>query len=221
MTFSLLVRDPETGALAGAAATGSLCVGGWVLRGDLRAGMSASQGASPSSFWGENVLRGMAGGLSAQRAVEEVVAPDRNREDRQLSALDASGQGAAFTGENNGDAKGSLVFPNGIVAGNLLTDVGVLAAIRDGFFAADGPLGGRLIAALEAGRAAGGDSRGLLSSALLVLREDAAPLTLRVDFHETDPLGALADLHRRATSGDYAFWARQVPSFDDPERGLD
>ena len=48
MTFSILARDPTTGAIGGAAATGSLCVGGWVLRGDLAAGMSASQGAAPS-----------------------------------------------------------------------------------------------------------------------------------------------------------------------------
>ncbi|WP_417275244.1 DUF1028 domain-containing protein [Celeribacter halophilus] len=72
-----------------------------------------------------------------------------------------------------------------------------------------------------AGRAAGGDSRGLMSAALLELRRDTAPLTLRVDFHESDPLGALVDLYARATSGEYANWARQVPSLDDPERGLD
>lgn len=221
MTFSLLIRDPETGALAGAAATGSLCVGGWVLRGDLRAGMSASQGASPSSFWGEDVLRCMAEGLPARRAVAEVVERDRNREDRQLSALDVGGQGAAFTGANNGDEKGALIFPNGIVAGNILADAKVLVAIRDGYLDAQGPLGRRMIAALEAGRAAGGDSRGLMSAALLELRRDTAPLTLRVDFHESDPLGALVDLYARATSGEYAYWARQVPSLDDPERGLD
>ncbi len=59
-----------------------------------------------------------------------------------------------------------------------------------------------------------------MSAALLELRRDTAPLTLRVDFHESDPLGALDDLYARATSGEYAYWAR-VPSLDDPERGLD
>ena len=60
MTFSLLARDPATGAIGGAAATGSLCVGGWVLRGSLAGGMSASQGKAPSTFWGEDVLAMMA-----------------------------------------------------------------------------------------------------------------------------------------------------------------
>ena len=56
MTYSILARDPETGAFGGAAATGSLCVGGWVLRGRAGVGISASQGASPSTLWGEEAL---------------------------------------------------------------------------------------------------------------------------------------------------------------------
>ena len=59
MTFSLLAHDHETGTYGGAAATGSLCVGGWVLRGGLDSGLSASQGTAPSTFWGEDVLRAM------------------------------------------------------------------------------------------------------------------------------------------------------------------
>lgn len=176
MTFSLLVRDPETGALAG---------------------------------------------TPAPEAVARITGADRNRGDRQLSALDLSGQGAAFTGANNTDAKGALIFANGVVAGNLLSDLKVLQAIRDGYQGATGSLPERLLAGLMAGRHARGDSRGLLSAALLVLDKDHAPLTLRVDYHDSDPLGALRDLYTRATSGDYAFWARQVPSLSDPERGLD
>ncbi|WP_460272227.1 DUF1028 domain-containing protein [Celeribacter sp. ULVN23_4] len=221
MTFSLLVRDPETGAIAGAAATGSLCVGGWVLRGELRSGMSASQGASPSTFWGEDVLARMRAGMTAEQAVAEITGADRNRADRQLSALGLSGAGAAFTGGNNTDAKGALAFENGIVAGNLLSDLKVLEAIRDGYLGAEGALGKRLLAGLKAGKAQGGDSRGLLSAALLILHEDRAPLTLRVDYDERDPLATLEALFERATSGEYAFWARQVPSLSDPERGLD
>lgn len=221
MTFSLLVKDPETGAIAGAAATGSLCVGGWVLRGDLKAGMSASQGASPSTFWGEDVLAAMRAGQGAVAAVEAITAPDRNRAERQLSALDLTGQGATFTGAGNTDAKGSVLFENGVVAGNLLSDLKVLPEIRDGYLAASGALGTRLIAGLRAGAAVGGDSRGLLSAALLILHKDHAPLTLRVDYHPEDPIGALAELYTQATSGDYAFWARQVPSLSDPMRGLD
>ena len=75
MTFSLLARDPETGAIGGAAATGSLCVGGWVLRGNLAGGMSASQGMAPSTFWGEDVLDFMAAGNPAKKAIEAVTRP--------------------------------------------------------------------------------------------------------------------------------------------------
>ena len=221
MTYSILVKDPETGSLAGAAATGSLCVGGWVLRGDLRAGLSASQGASPSTFWGEDVLRAMAAGDPAEAAVATVAGADGHRDDRQLAALDLWGRAAHFTGANNTDCKGALVFENGVVAGNLLSDVSVLEAVRDGYLAATGALGTRLISALTAGQTAGGDSRGLQSAALLILHSAAAPMSLRIDWHAEDPLPALADLYARATSGEYAYWARQVPSLSDPQRGLD
>ena len=81
MTFSILARGPDTGAIGGAAATGSLCVGGGVLRrslagGSLAGGMSASQGKAPSTFWGEDVLAIMAEGQSAQKAMKSVVTPD-------------------------------------------------------------------------------------------------------------------------------------------------
>lgn len=221
MTFSILARDPASGAIGGAAATGSLCVGGWVLRGALGAGMSASQGAAPSTFWGEDVLAAMAAGETAQAAVARVSAGDAGRAQRQLSALGETGPGAAFTGAENGPEMGSRAFEAGIAAGNLLSSLDVLDALVAGFDTAGGAFSARLIAALAAAEAAGGDSRGLNSAALLVLHPDHAPLTLRVDYHETDPVGALATLHARATSGAYADWARQVPCANDRERGLD
>ena len=119
MTFSILAKDPDTGAFGGAAATGSLCVGGWVLRGDLRAGMSASQGSAPSTFWGEEVLQQMGAGLNAGHAVKQVTSRDNGREHRQLSALDLHGTTGAYTGAENHDTKGSLEFPDGIAAGNM------------------------------------------------------------------------------------------------------
>jgi len=221
MTFSILARDPETGALGGAAATGSLCVGGWVLRGALDAGLSASQGAAPSTFWGEDVLAEMRAGKGAADAVATVTGRDSGRDWRQLSALDRSGQGAGFTGTANTPEMGHRPIPGGVVAGNMLTRLSVLDALADGFATATGPFAARLIAALRAAEAAGSDSRGLLSAALLVLHPDHPPLTLRIDHHASDPVGALADLHARATTGDYADWAARVPTQSDPERTLD
>ncbi|MGD9294247.1 MAG: DUF1028 domain-containing protein, partial [Roseobacter sp.] len=75
----------------------------------------------------------------------------------------------------------------------------------------------RLLNALDAAARAGGDSRGLLSAALLVVRRDAAPLTLRIDY-STNPLADLRTLHRRATTGAYADWAGHVPTLADPFR---
>jgi len=221
MTFSILARDPETGAIGGAAATGSLCVGAWVLRGDLGAGMSASQGAAPSTFWGEEVLQHMRGGSDPAQAVAAVTGGDRGRRQRQLAALDLQGDAAAFTGEENDDAKGSLIFPGGIVSGNMLAGDTVLAALVEGFTSADQPFEQRLLSALRAGRDSGGDFRGLLSAAMLVLHPDRPPLSLRIDHDPDDPIAALDRLYQRATTGDYAAWTRQVPVLNDRERTLD
>lgn len=221
MTFSILVRDRETGAIGGAAATGSLCVGGWVLRGNLLAGMSASQGASPSTLWGEDVLAAMQGGADAATAVEEITQADAGRAYRQLAALDLEGGTGAFTGKKNTPEMGSHAFSGGIASGNMLAGLGVLEKMAGAFQAASGALSERLLAALRAAESAGGDSRGLFSAALLVLHPDRAPLTLRVDYHPDNPIGALTDLHGRATTGDYAYWARKVPVLNDRDRGLD
>lgn len=221
MTFSILAHDPETDAIGGAAATGSLCVGGWVLRGNLSAGMSASQGASPSTFWGEDVLAAMQGGATAAMAVAEITQADAGRAYRQLAALDLDGGTGAFTGQKNTPEMGSHAFDGGIASGNMLTTLEVLEQMTGAFLTANGALGERLLSGLRAAESSGGDSRGLFSAALLVLHPDHAPLTLRVDHHPDDPIGALTDLHRRATTGDYADWTRKVPVLNDKDRGLD
>jgi len=221
MTFSILARDAETGAIGGAAATGSLCVGGWVLRGDPRVGMSASQGASPSTFWGDDVLELMRNSVTPEQAVHQIVSSDNGREYRQLAALDLRGNAAAFTGAENQDLKGSLVFSGGIASGNMLGGEGVLPAMLEGFTVSDQVFERRLLRALTAAREAGGDFRGLLSAAMLVLHPDRPPMSLRIDHHPGDPIGALEEIFDHATTGDYADWARQVPVLTDKERTLD
>ncbi len=221
MTFSLLALDPETGAIGGIAATGSYCVGAWVLRGSLAAGMSASQGASPSTFWGEGVLTLMQEGSSASDAVSAITTPDTGRDWRQLSALDLHGQGGAFTGAQNTPEMGSRVFDGGVAAGNMLSGQAVLDAMVATFQSTKGAFDARLITALKAGEAAGSDSRGLFSAAMLVLHPDRPPLSLRIDYHEDDPISALVQLHNKATTGDYGEWAAQVPVMNDKERRLD
>jgi uncharacterized Ntn-hydrolase superfamily protein len=218
MTFSILAQDMGSGALGGAAATGSLCVGGWVLRGDSRGGISASQGAAPSTMWGEDVIEAMRAGSPAPEALARVTGRDAGRDWRQLAALDAFGRAAAHTGAGNTAWRGALVAPGLVVAGNLLAGPGVLEALRDGYLGARGPFGARLIAALAAAEAAGGDTRGLQSAALLVVALDAPPLSLRIDWAEA-PVAALRDLHARSQSGEYAAWLPRVPTRAAPERG--
>lgn len=217
MTFSILARDLETGALGGAAATGSLCVGGWVLRGDSLAGVSASQGAAPSTIWGEDALARMRAGDLAGEALAEVTGLDAGREWRQLALLDRNGGTACHTGSCNTAWRGARVEPELVVSGNLLAGPQVIEELRDGFLAAGGSLPERLLVALDRAAAAGGDTRGLLSAALLVVSNEAPPLTLRIDRDE-EPIAALNDLYLCSQSGDYAAWVPKVPTRADPER---
>lgn len=220
MTFSLLIHDPETGAFGGAAATGSLCVGGWVLRGHARSGLSASQGAAPSTLWGEDVLERMRAGTPAQAALDAVTQADSGRGFRQLSALDPAGRGAVFSGTDNTPEIAERVFGGGVAAGNMLGSGEVVDHLAEGYMRSDGALPDRLLSALRAADAAGGDMRGLMSAAILVVAPSRPPLSLRIDLSET-PLDDLARLLAMATGGDYADWTRQVPTLDCPERTLD
>lgn len=217
MTISILTFDEKSGAYGGAATTGSLCVGGWVLRGDAESGLSASQGSLPSTMWGTDVLNLMKTGTPADAAVQKVVGADAGREERQLSALDPRGGTGAFTGANSIATAGARFAPGVVVAGNLLASDAVLDACLDSFQSSPGPLEARLLNALNAADTAGGDSRGLLSAALLVVGADRPPLSLRVDYSEK-PLKALADLYYRATTGDYGRWTQHVPTLNDPQR---
>lgn len=220
MTFSILAQDLSSGAFGGAAATGALCVGGWVLRGDSRAGLSASQGAAPSTMWGEDALEMMRGGHRADETLGRLVGADRGQAWRQLALLDKAGATACHTGDSNTDWKGALRQDGLVVSGNMLAGPDVLVALRDAYLSADGALADRLLAALGAAEAAGGDMRGLQSAALLVVADDAPPLSLRVDWSE-QPIPALNDLYRRSQSGDYAAWLPTVPTRAAPERGHD
>lgn len=217
MTISILAFDEKTGAYGGAATTGSLCVGGWVLRGDAESGLSASQGSLPSTFWGTDVLALMRGGTDAGAAVAQVTSADAGRAERQLAALDPAGRTGHFTGDNSISVADARTAPHVVVTGNLLASASVLDACLDGFQTAKGALPVRLLTALEAAAGAGGDSRGLLSSALLVVSRTQPPLSLRIDYSET-PLADLHALHGRATSGLYADWLSHVPTLDDPQR---
>ncbi len=217
MTFSILAFDEKTGAYGGAAATGSLCVGGWALRGCDESGLSASQGTLPSTLWGTRALERMRAGMTAAEAVAELTGADSGRAQRQLAALDPKGGTGHFTGSASIPAAGARTARHAVASGNMLAGEAVLEAGLAGMLEAGGELSSRLLAALDRAAGTGGDSRGLLSAALLVVSRDRAPLTLRIDHSET-PLADLRRLHDRATTGLYAEWAAMVPTLEAPER---
>lgn len=217
MTFSLLARDPKTGALGGVAATGNLCVGGWVLAGTAGVGVSAAQGQAPSTLWREQVQVRMKSGVGAAQAVAAVVDDDPGREHRQLTAFDASGVPGAFTGSANGDFKGHLVGDGCVASGNILKGAAVLDEMVRVFELPSLSFENRLLAALVAGQRAGGDERGILSAALLVVAENSAPLTLRIDHHEA-PIEALEELLNKTREPDYREWLETVPTKDEPHK---
>lgn len=217
MTYSLLAFDADSGTWGGIAATGNLCVGGWVLRGRAGAGVSASQGHTPSTLWGETVLDLQAGGASAQQAIAQVTGDDEGRSYRQLSSLDRQGSGAAFTGTDNLSFCGHLIADGAVAAGNILSGARVLEAMIEAFTRAEGMFPQRLLAGLAAGEAAGGDDRGTLSAALLQVGVDMAPLDLRVD-HSRTAIADLRALYARTLDTEYAAWARSVPTMSAPVR---
>lgn len=216
MTFTLLARDAETGALGGVAATGNLCVGGWVLRGDPRAGLSASQGRSPSTLWGEDALVLMAEGVHPSEVVARLVDGDRGRAKRQLALLSADGDKAGFDGVENHPVTGHLDGDGWIVSGNWLRGRAVIEGTAQAYVEAQGPFAERLLAALRAGVDAGSDSRGTLSAAMLVIALQNPRLSLRVDWDE-EPVERLAALYERTREPSYQAWLDTLPTRSEPQ----
>ncbi|MEM9342970.1 MAG: DUF1028 domain-containing protein [Pseudomonadota bacterium] len=211
MTFSLLARDPDSGALGGAAATGNLCVGAWVLRGKAGVGISASQGHHPSTLWGEAVLEEIAKGAAPKAAVQNVIDPDNGRASRQLLALDQQGEGAVFSGDHNVPSVSDFVSQGICAGGNVLSCPMVADAMVGGYRASRGTFVRRLLAGLVSGASDGGDARGLMSAAILIVAKDHPPIDLRVDYAQ-DPLADLSDLVNRIEAADYARWMRSLPT---------
>ena len=133
-------------------------------------------------------------------AVAKIISKDSGRGHRQLTALDVQGGTGHFTGAESILFCGAAEANQAVAAGNLLSTEGVPRAVVAGFAGATRYFSGRLLATLRAGHAAGGDSRGLLSVALLVFEPRRAPLTLRVDMSD-DPLSALKALHAARSRG--------------------
>ncbi len=202
-TFSIAGYDPQAQEWGVAVQSKFLCVGALVPWARAGAGAVATQAHCNTSF-GPEGLALMAHGLSAGEALDRLVAGDEGRARRQAGLVDAMGGAATFTGDECHAWAGGLTGRHYAVQGNILVSGATVEAMAKAFEAARGELADRLVAALAAGQAAGGDRRGQQSAAVLVVRAQGGYggfndryLDLRVD---DDPvpierLQALVDLH--------------------------
>ena len=194
MTWSILARDPASGALGLAVATKFFAVGALCLHGDGGVGAIATQ-ALVNPTLGPRGLRLLREGAVAADVVARLIASDPGGAHRQLHVLDARGNSARHTGAACIDWCGDLGQPDLSVAGNMLAGPDVIAATANAYRTASHlPFAERLITALKAGEAAGGDKRGKQSAALTIYSTEEYPdLSLRVDDH-ADPLAELERL---------------------------
>lgn len=194
VTWSLLAHEPESGSFAVAVTTCALAVGASCPF--VRTGVGAvSTQSITNRYLGPAVLDGMARGLSPAAAIEGALVGDDGKHLRQIHALDRHGRSAAWTGDNCVDWAGHHIGTGWSVAGNMLSGEAVIADTIASFVARqDLALPERMVSALQAGEAAGGDKRGRQSAALkLVTAEDFPDIDLRVDDHPS-PLQELERL---------------------------
>jgi len=198
LTFSLVARCSRTGELGVAVATAIPAVG--AICPFARAGVGAISSQSyTNALYGPDGLALLSDGVEPEQALQSLTAGDPGRTMRQVVMVDAKGRAAAFTGADCVDAHRHLVGNGFAAAGNMLTDAAVVDAVACAFEAAAGEvLSERLIRALEAGQAAGGDKRGRQSAALLVVAADEfAACDLRVDEH-AEPVAELRRVYEVA-----------------------
>ena len=218
MTFSILAYDPITESYGGASATGNICVGGWVLRGNPLSGVSASQGSEPSTLWGEDILKYTGDGLDAETAIYKTIRKDKGKERRQLSVIDKKGNGSVFSGNENSSIIDELVSNNLVLSGNILSNKNVLNSMKERYLEnKDKSLLYRLYFALQEGNKAGGDKRGIFSASILIVSRKSPPTSLRVDY-STNPLKKLKELISKSNTKDYTNWLNSLPVVSDPYR---
>lgn len=193
MTFSIAAADPDAGDWGVAVASRFPCVGAVVPWARAGVGAVATQSWANTEF-GPGGLALMADGLAAEDALGRLLDEDDGREDRQVGVVDGAGRAATFTGAKCMGWAGGATGPGFAAQGNILVGEEVVTALVDTFTGSEGDLCDRMLAALLAGDAAGGDRRGRQSAALLVVREGGGYegrndryIDLRVDDHPEAP----------------------------------
>jgi uncharacterized Ntn-hydrolase superfamily protein len=167
-TFSIVCRDPATGELGVAVQSHWFSVGSIVAWAEAGVGAVATQSFVDPSY-GKNGLDLMRAGKSAPDTLKELLAKDEGREVRQVAMIDAQGRVDAWTGKNDIQAAGHIVGNNFSVQANLMLNDKIWPAMAHAFENTRGDLAERMLAALDAAQAAGGDLRGRQSAALIVV----------------------------------------------------
>ena len=202
-TFSIVAYDQENGDLGVAVQSKYFMVGPVVPWAQAGVGAVATQAWVNVSL-GPLSLELLKDGVPVEEVVESLMAEDDGRDRRQLGLVDAQGNSYSYTGPECTPWAGGRTGPNYAIQGNILESGEVVDAMAVAFEAAHGELAERLMVALEAGEAAGGDARGSQSAALLVVRYGAGIagygdryVDLRVDDHATpvSELRRLLHLH--------------------------
>jgi uncharacterized Ntn-hydrolase superfamily protein len=196
MTFSLAGRCERTGQFGVVISSSSPAVAARCAHVAPGTGAACTQNITDPRL-GPLLLRHLGQGLSAQIAMQRVVRNSANIQFRQLTVIDANGDTAVHSGSGVLGTHASAQGVDAVAAGNLLADERVPAEMVAAFEASpQGDLGDRLIAALQAGLAAGGEEGPVKSAGLLIAGEVEWPITdLRVDWSD-DPIGQLATLWR-------------------------
>ncbi|WP_428028948.1 DUF1028 domain-containing protein [Ancylobacter sp.] len=195
MTFSISARCARTGRFGIAVSSSSPCVAARCAHARAGVGAVATQNITDPTL-GPRGLDLMASGLSAPEALARLRAEGAHIDYRQIALVDAAGRTAGFSGARTLGTHIIAEGPGVVAAGNLLSSTRVPQAMVDAFAAAlDDPLGDRLLAAMKAALDAGGEEGPVHSVGMLIVDEVAWPVAdLRIDWHETDPIGALAEL---------------------------
>jgi uncharacterized Ntn-hydrolase superfamily protein len=199
-TYSLVACDLDQGEWGVAVQSKFLAVGSVVPWAEPEVGAVATQ-AYANPRYGPDGLALLRQGLMAEDVVRRLTEADDGRDERQLGVVDAAARGATFTGSACHDWAGGRVGSGYAAQGNILVSGETVDALAETFEATPGSLAERLLASLAAAQAAGGDSRGQQSAALLVVRRDGGyaglsdvVVDLRVDDHEA-PIEELRRLH--------------------------
>ncbi len=204
-TFSIVAFDPNTGELGIAVQSRIPAVGAIVPFAKAGVGAVATQSFANTRY-GPEGLALLADGKTPEEVVQLLTAADADRAARQLGVIDAQGRVASFTGDDCLGWAGSKSGENYTVQGNILAGPAVVEEMGKAFEQTEGVLALRLLAALDAGQAAGGDRRGMQSAALLIVRDgwgyagqNDRYRDLRVDDHESPikELRRVYEAHRK------------------------